>query len=387
MFRQLDAMGLQVPAGEVAVTAGSRGIDRIPDILRAVGDWLRARGAQPFLVPCMGSHGGATEEGQRAMLEGLGMTPAATGMAIRSSMDVVKVGAVSTGDVWIDRHCHEAAGVLLVNRIKLHTAFAGPLQSGLVKMMVVGMGKAPSARTFHSATPAGMAAMLPDMARCLLATGKGLGGLAILEDGYDRVAELHGVRADALLAREPELLERHRRYFPSLPADQLNVLVVDSIGKDLSGTGMDTNVIGFRGIRSAEDLPGPRIEAIAALNLSARSQGNAIGIGLADVVTRRLRDAMDEAKTFANVFTTGAMRRMAIPCTLRDDAELVARLRERYGDARWLFIPDTLHLGTLYATEDLASELAAHPRCAVEEARVALSFNAQGRHQLDFASP
>jgi hypothetical protein len=383
VHEQLDALNLDVPRGDVGITAGSRGIANIPAILRAAGDWLRERGARPFLFPAMGSHNGGTAEGQRAMIESLGMTEEATGMPIRASMDVVKLGTVSTGDVWMDRIAFESAGVLVVNRIKLHTCFAGPIQSGLTKMMVVGMGKIPSATTFHNAPTPQMKDMLLEMGQVVLDSGKILAGLAILEDGFDQTAELRAVRPPDILRRERELLERHRHYFPRLPLDRINVLVVDEIGKTYSGTGMDTNVIGYRGCRDGEDLTRPVIRVIAALGLAEASHGNAIGVGLADFITRRLRDSIDEQKTFLNSFTTGHMERVKIPATFRDDQELVEKLTERYGETGWVFIPNTLHLETLYASEDLREQLEANPICQVDAEPVELQFNA-GRHQLTF---
>jgi len=384
VFRQLDGLGAR-PRGRIAITAGSRGIANIVRITKAAGDWLRRNGAEPFLVPCMGSHNGATAEGQRAMIESLGLTEAATGMEIRSSMDVVKIGTVSSGDVWMDRNCFESDGVLVLNRIKLHTCFSGPVQSGLTKMMVVGMGKIHSASTFHSAPTAEMKDMLLEMGGLLVASGKIFGGLAILEDGFDRTAELHAVAASDILSREPALLERHRHYFPALPCDDLQVLVVGGIGKTFSGSGMDTNVIGRRGINGYEDLDRPRIQVIAALSLSQASHGNAIGVGLADFITRPLRDAIDERKTFLNVYTTGEMRRMAIPCTLENDREVVEKIRGRFGDRGWMFIPNTLHLETLYCSEDVADELRSHPRCKVSETPVPVEFT-QGKLTL-FSTP
>jgi hypothetical protein len=380
---QLDGLQLKVPRGDIGITAGSRGIANIGAITRAAGDWLRDRGARPFLFPAMGSHNGGTAEGQRAMIESLGMTEAAMGMPIRSSMDVVKLGTVSTGDVWMDRQAFESAGVLVLNRIKLHTCFAGPVQSGLTKMMVVGMGKTPSATTFHSAPTLQMKHMLLEMGQVVLASGKIWGGLAILEDGYDQTAELHAVRPAEILEVEARLLERHRHYFPRLPLDELNVLVVDSIGKNFSGTGMDTNVIGYRGVRDGEDLTKPFIHVIAALNLSPESQGNAIGVGLADFITRPLRDAIDEQKTFLNSFTTGHMGRAKIPATFRDDEELFRRLADRYGAAGWMVIPNTLHLETLYASANLREALSANPTCTVELQPVEVKFS-NGRQQLSF---
>ena len=367
VFRQLDRVSAKPPQGRVAITAGSRGISNLLRITKAVGDWLRANGATPFLAPAMGSHNGGTAEGQRKMIESLGLTEEATGMEICSSMEVVRVGTVATGDVWMDRYCYEAAGVLVLNRVKVHTCFSGPVQSGLTKMMVVGMGKTRSAATFHSLPSPQMKHLLMEMGALILDSGRIFAGLAILEDGFDETAELHAIPASEILQREPALLQRHLEYFPTLPCDALNVLVVNEIGKTYSGTGMDTNVIGRRGVNGFEDLPRPAIHAIAALNLSPASQGNAIGVGLADFITRRLRDAINEEKTFLNTFTTGDMRRMAIPCTLRDDDEVIEKMRERYGSAGWMFIPNTLHLETLYATEDVAAELRENPRCLVDE--------------------
>ena len=384
VHRELDSLGITPPRGEIAITAGSRGIDNIAAITRAAGDWLRQHGACPFLTPCMGSHNGATAEGQRAMIESLGLTEEATGMEIRSSMDVIKIGEVATGEVWMDRHCFEAAGVLVLNRIKLHTCFSGPVQSGLTKMMVVGMGKIQSAETFHSAPTPVMKDMLLEMGACVIASGKIFAGLALLEDGFDRTAEIHALHPGKVIEQEPSLLERHRTYFPTLPVDELNVLVVTEIGKTFSGTGMDTNVIGYRGVNGHEDLARPRINTIAALGLSNATQGNAIGVGLADFITRRLRDSIDEQKTFTNVFTTGDMRRMAIPCTLRDDREVVERMTERYGENGWIFIPNTLHLETLYASTDLATTLEGNPRCKVDHKPIPLTFNAKGRLELTF---
>ena len=381
VYRALDKMGKEPPQGEVAITAGSRGISNLVAITKAAGDWLREHGAKPFLVPAMGSHNGATAAGQQKMVESLGLTPASTGLEIRSSMDCVKLGTVDSGDVWMDRHCYESAGVLVLNRIKLHTCFSGPVQSGLSKMMVVGMGKIRSAETFHSARPDRMPRILEEMGSLLVQSGKIFAGLAILEDGFDATAEVHALPGDQILTKEPTLLARHRHYFPALPCQDLNVLIVDEIGKTYSGTGMDTNVIGRRGVHGFEDLTQPKIKIIAALGLSAQAQGNALGVGLSDFITRRLRDSIDEKKTFINAFTTGDMQRMAIPCTLKDDEELIEKIRERFGNNRWMFIPNTLHLEKIFVSEDLAKELQGHPRCRVSPTPTPLSFS-NGRLSL-----
>ena len=375
VFRQLSSLQLSVPAGDVAITVGSRGISSIPIIIKACGDWLKQQGARPFIVPAMGSHNGATAAGQQSMVESLGITEAAMEMPIRSSMEVVRIGDVRTGPVFMDRYCYEAAAVLVVNRIKLHTCFSGPVQSGLTKMMVVGMGKIRSAQTFHSAGAVAMKDMLLEMGQFVLDSGRILAGLGILEDGFDQTAELHAIRPAEILQRERELLQHHRHYFPSLPVSDLNVLIVRSIGKTWSGTGMDTNVIGRRGIRDFEDLDRPRIRIIAALELSPSSQGNALGVGNADFITQRLRDAIDEHKTLINTLTTGDMDRAKIPATLSDDEVLIRTIAERYGTSRWMLIPNTLHLDELLVSADLCDELSALPGCRVEPAAIPLQFH------------
>ncbi len=375
VFRQLSSLQLSVPAGDVAITVGSRGISSIPIIIKACGDWLKQQGARPFIVPAMGSHNGATAAGQQSMVESLGITEAAMEMPIRSSMEVVRIGDVRTGPVFMDRYCYEAAAVLVVNRIKLHTCFSGPVQSGLTKMMVVGMGKIRSAQTFHSAGAVAMKDMLLEMGQFVLDSGRILAGLGILEDGFDQTAELHAIRPAEILQRERELLQHHRHYFPSLPVSDLNVLIVRSIGKTWSGTGMDTNVIGRRGIRDFEDLDRPRIRIIAALELSPSSQGNALGVGNADFITQRLRDAIDEHKTLINTLTTGDMDRAKIPATLASDEVLIRTIAERYGSSRWMLIPNTLHLDELLVSADLCDELSALPGCRVEPAAIPLQFH------------
>ncbi len=374
VIKQLDSLNIDIPQSDVAITAGSRGITDIVQITSTVGKWLKKKGARPFLVPCMGSHNGATAEGQKEMVETLGMTEQATGIPIRMGMDVVKIGTVKSGDVYMDRRCWESAGVFVVNRIKLHTCFSGPVQSGIIKMMVVGMGKIESARTFHAAPVKEMKDILLEMGQLILGSGKILAGIGILEDGFDQTAEIHAIRGKDIMEKEPVLLEQHKKYFPRLPVKNLNVLVIDEIGKTYSGTGMDTNVIGYRGVKGGEDLDCPSIRIIAAMSLYKESRGNAIGVGLADYITRRLRDEIDEHKTFINVFTTGEPARGKIPLTFETDAELISSLRNKYGEKRWMFIPNTLRLDSIYVSEDLVDEIHAADNCSIDSTPVELMF-------------
>jgi hypothetical protein len=388
VYEQLDRLKIAVPRGDVALTAGSRGISNIATILRAAGQWLRDHGARPFVIPAMGTHNGGTAEGQVAMLASLGITEKSLDMPIRASMECVKIGTVPSesaagSDVWMDRFAYESAGVLVVNRVKLHTSFSAPVQSGLAKMMTVGIGKVGGARTFHDTPTAMLPARLLAMRDVVIASGKICAGLAILEDGYDQTAELHAVKPQDFAEVEPTLLARHQHYFPRLPLDDINVLVVDTIGKTYSGTGMDTNVIGYRGTREYEDLDRPRIRIIAVLNLAEASHGNALGVGLADFITTRLRDSIDEEKMFLNAFTTGHMQSVKIPLAFRDDQELFERLADRFGTHGWLVIPNTLHLETLYASPDLRGALEANPICRIDGQPVPVAFSG-GRHQLSF---
>lgn len=380
----LDTLPREVPQGPIAITAGSRGICNIAAITKAAGDWLRSHGAKPFLVPCMGSHNGATAEGQQAMIESLGLTEQAMGMPIRSSMDVVEIGETFTGPITVDRNCHEAAGVLVLNRIKLHTCFTGPIQSGLMKMMTIGMGKINGARTFHKVPTNDKADAIIAMGKAIVGTGKIFAGLGILEDGYDQTAELHALLPEDFIAEEPKLLDHYtNKYFPKLPIDELDVLIVNEIGKTFSGLGMDPNVIGRRGIEGIPDFPSPRIGSIAALELTPASQGNALGFGLGDCITQRLHDAIDFEKTRINAETTGDMDRIKMCHVAKDDSAALDWCAERSGTDRWLIAPNTLHLDSMYASEGLVDELQSNANCEVLDESVTPVYS-DGKLQLKF---
>ncbi len=357
-----------VPQGPIALTGGSRGIANLPEIFLSAGKWLRDQGAEPFVVPCMGSHNGGTAEGQQQMLESLGLTEEAMQMPIRSNMDVRGIGSVTLGNgsettVWMDCHCYDAEAILVINRIKLHTSFGGPpygknCESGLVKMMTVGMGKIEGAKSFHAASTIDKPSMLSAMGEQVVNTGKIWGGLGILEDGYDNTAEIHGIKADEILEREPTLLAHYAEtYYPRLPFNELDSLIVETMGKNYSGTGMDTNIIGRRGLEDADDPPIPEIKCVAALDLSEVSQGNAVGVGLADVITRRLADKINVEKTNLNAETAGGPAKGIIPHTVTDDAEVYDWINAKVGCERCVVIPNTLHLNKFYTSPDLIEEL------------------------------
>jgi hypothetical protein len=282
----------------IAIAVGSRGIANLTAIVGEVVAWVREHDAEPFLVPAMGSHGGATAEGQRKLLEGFGLTD------IESSMEVVPLGA----DAFMDRRAFESDGVILINRVKPHTSFHGLYESGLMKMLAVGLGKHRGAEALHRRGVAGLRDGIPAVARQVLATGKILFGVAIVENAYD---ETLLVKATCRIPEdEPALLELARVNMPSLPVEDLDLLIVDEIGKEISGTGMDTNVIGRMRIAGEPEPVSPRIQRIFVRDLRGDS---AYGIGLADVTTRQLVEKADWNVTRINAETSGFPLRVKLP--------------------------------------------------------------------------
>ena len=280
------------PGGRIAITVGSRGISQIAQIAGAAVDAVRGLGFRPFVVAAMGSHGGGTADGQRALLAELGVTEAALGCPIHSEMDTVEVGTNSFGlPIHVDRNAFEADGIILLNRIKPHTSFTGRYESGLLKMLSIGLGKRQGAAQVHKLGLPGLRAMLPEVGAFLLVRTRVVLGVAILENA--RANTRRGSwpsNRDELLDVEPRLLDeaRGRSWHQWLPFDQIDVLVVGELGKNYSGTGLDPNVIGRQRVETMPDLPRPVITRLAVLDLSVETRGNALGIGLADLTTERL---------------------------------------------------------------------------------------------------
>jgi hypothetical protein len=350
-------LGPRVRGRRIAVTAGSRGIRDIAPVLRAAVAHLRELGAEAVVVAAMGSHGGGTAEGQGRVLAHLGVTPQAVGAPISTAMDTEIIGHAADGlAAYCDRVAAACDGILVVNRIKPHTAFDEPFGSGLMKMLAVGLGKLEGAAQIHRQGPADLARAIQAVAQVHLDRGAVVAGLALVENAYDEAALVEAVPPDRLVARELALFHEARAMAPRLPVDELDVLVVDEIGKLYAGTGMDTHVIGRRRIPGLPEPSVPRITRIVALRLSPHSEGNAQGIGLADVTTRRLVDAMDRHATYTNTLTTTFLQRAFIPIMLDSDREAIAAALDTLGasdpaGARLVRIPNTLHLGRLLASE------------------------------------
>lgn len=349
---ELTSSGVVLKRGSrIAIAVGSRGITNLPLIVGEIVAWVRARGGEPFIVPAMGSHGGATAEGQRKILESYGIAAA----PIVSSMEVARLGL----DAFMDREAFQSDGVILINRIKPHTSFQGVHESGLMKMIAIGLAKDAGARAIHRFGVEGLRELMPRVARTILASGKILLGIAIVENAYDETMVVRAIPAARIPDEEPALLQLARRNMPSLPVTELDVLVVDQIGKDISGTGMDTSVIGRLRIAGQPEPTSPRIKRIVVRDLSAGSGGSAYGIGLADVTTRRLADKTDWQVTNANVQASGFTERGKLPHVAEtDEAALEFALRGLAPDmARIVRIRNTLHLETMLVAESVLEEL------------------------------
>ncbi len=362
--RQLAGCGVAIPrGGRIAIATGSRGIANIALIIRQVVRWVRGQGGEPFIVPAMGSHGGATAEGQRRVLEGYGITEAHCGAPIRSSMKVVDVPA---GDVpvpvYLDRHAAGADGIIVVNRVKPHTSFHGTYESGLMKMLAIGLGKHAQALAIHDLGVAGLRDVMPRVARAILATGRVLLGVAIVENACDRTMRIDAIPGRRIPAAEPPLLDLARDNMPYLPADDIDILIVDRIGKDISGVGMDTTVIGRLKIAGQPEPDRPRVRMIVARDLSPGAHGNALGVGLADVTTRRLFEKIDLRATYENVVTTRFLERGKIPIIADTDRQAVEIALRGCGlhvaaNARIVRIRDTLHLADVLVSPAVLADL------------------------------
>jgi hypothetical protein len=362
--RGLPTLGIKTGA-RIAVGVGSRGITNLVRVVSATVALLKEAGARPFLFPAMGSHGGATPEGQRGVLEDYGVTEASCGAPVRPSLDTRVLG---TSDDGVPAHCSVEAldsdGILLVNRVKPHTDFQGTLGSGVIKMTVIGLGKQAGASACHRASSRlGHERVLRGVFRILVRKAPVLGGVALVEDARHRTARVEVIPAVELEARETVLLDEARRLMARLPFEKVDLLVVDRIGKDVSGAGMDPNVTGrtVHGYSSRLSDPAPVVRRILVRDLTPASHGNAIGIGTADFATARLVNKIDRESTYMNALTALSIQSIKIPPYFETDREAVAQAVASlaYADvatARVVRIVDTLTLETVEASEALAAE-------------------------------
>ncbi len=345
------------PGDRIAITAGSRGLARYGEIIGEAVRWVRDRGGEPFLVPAMGSHGGGTVQGRLDILAHLGITPESTGAPIEDGEDVIKTGQAGNLPLYTDSRAAAADGIILVNRVKPHTAFHGNFESGLIKMLVVGLGKVPGAAVFHEQPVETLSWFLADLGGLALERLPVIGGIALVENADEEVAVLEGIPRDRIMEREPILLQHARSLMPRLPFSGADILVVDEMGKNFSGTGLDTNVIGrfsVTGDYSRADQPAKRVFVRA---LSPASEGNANGVGVADFITRRLEQAIDRRATYLNALTTGYLRRVMLPLVFDTDREALQAaalsLKKSLEECSLGWIPNTLHLKEILVTPGL----------------------------------
>jgi hypothetical protein len=302
------------PGARIAVAVGSRNIANLVPAVKTVVSELKKAGAFPFILPAMGSHGGGTAEGQKNLLASLGITEASTGAVVDATAEAVKVGHTAVGQAVYQNSLAAASdGVVLVNRIKEHTSFEGKFESGIAKMLVVGLGNPAGAAFFHENGPDKLGIMLPEMTAVAIKNTPLLFAVALVENARRQTVLIEGLKPEDILTREPELLKYAKSLTPSIPFSQIDLLVVDEIGKNFSGTGMDTRVIGRLRIPGKREPVSPQIKRIVALNLSDGSEGNAYGVGLADFTTACLVEKMNRRVTYINALTTGFLERVKIP--------------------------------------------------------------------------
>lgn len=374
------------PGARVGITAGSRGIAGVAEVCRAAVETLKEAGYEPFLFSSMGSHGGGTAEGQRDLLTSLDVTEEKVGAPVSCSDEVVELG--ETGPplaglpVYVAREAVESDAVLVLNRVKPHTSFHGPHESGLLKMLAVGMGRAKGATMVHRLGWDRMSDSVAAIGGAVLDRLRILGGLALVENAREETAVVEGLAPGDLLGGEARLLKTAWSLMPSLPVDDIDLLVVREMGKDYSGTGMDTNIIGRLRLEGIPEPERPRIKYLAVLELSEASHGNATGIGLADFTTERLVARVDRKATYLNCLTTGGPIRAAIPMIYPTDedlfeAALQALKPDSPEDVRLVIVDNTLHLGTSWLSENLAGEL--KEGAGVVGEPVELGFDTTGR--------
>jgi hypothetical protein len=390
---ELSRIGLDQkvrPGQSVAITAGSRGIANIDVIIKAAVQFFQKIGAKPFIVPAMGSHGGGTPEGQRAIIEGYGITEEFCGCPIKSSMETIVVCQTAEGfPVHFDKHASQADHVLVVGRVKPHTDFVGEVESGLMKMMLIGLGKHEGAKVYHRAIlDYSFPQIVRSVAGHVLERCRILAGLAIVENGYDETAKIAAVGAAELEVRERELLKLARKWMPKLPFQAADILFIDELGKNISGAGVDTNVVGrkFQFHQAAPDEY-PKVKRIVIRGLTEETHGNASGIGLAEFCTTRAMNQVDPVKTRINCLTSGNVAACMVPVNFDTDREILNEALPTIGltqpiDAKILWIRNTLQLAEVECSQAYLDEARKRDDLEVLTELRELPFDADGNLPL-----
>ena len=374
------------PGQTVAVTVGSRGIANMALIIKSLAAELKALGAEPFIIPAMGSHGGGTAEGQRAIVEGYGVTEEYVGAPIKATMEVEQIGQTPEGvPVFCDKYAYEADHVAVVNRVKPHTDFFGPIQSGLHKMMLIGMGKHHGAQIYHRAIQDySWDHIITAVGREVIKKCKVVMGLALIENQLDQTASIHGVKPNEFYRKEVELQALSQSLMPRIPFDKLDLLIIDQIGKNISGAGMDTNIIGRKyNDHRADPSETPKVTRIYVRGLTEETHGNASGIGLAEFCHQRVVDQMDRAVTDLNCICGFHPSGAAVPITLPSDALAMETALSTVGyvepeKAKVVWIKNTLDIGVIAASEALADQVRDRADLEVIAPAATLAFDDNG---------
>ena len=367
----------------VAIGAGSRGVANIDTAVRATVQALRERGAEPFIFPAMGSHAGATAEGQQALLAGYGITEDGVGAPVRASMDTVQIAEMADGTpLHIDRHAHDSDGIVLINRIKPHTTFRGAIESGIAKMIVIGMGKIQGATHMHWHGMDRFPEVLPKAATAIMENSSFLFGVGMVENAYDQTAIVETLLPNTLLEREAELQAKAKSLMGRLYFSDIDLLLIDQMGKEISGAGFDPNITG-RNNRGVTGFDDPRVQKIVVLGLTDKTKGNATGLGLADVITKRLFDAIDYPATYGNVITSAYLDGALIPISMPTDQQAIqlavkTLIRVKQGEARIVRIRDTLSLDKIAVSEPMLAEVDQHADMSVTGEAEPFAFAADG---------
>jgi len=381
-MRSLKLADRVKPGQTVAITSGSRGVANIDRITKAVVDELKTLGLKPFICPTMGSHGEATAEGQLKILEHYGITEATMGCPMKSSMEVVEIGKVKGTTVFCDKNAWGADHIVVIGRVKTHTDFDGEIESGLYKMMAIGLGKQHGAENYHRAGHHySYAEIFPLVGQAVLDSGHVLFGLGIVENGHDQTAKVQAIPPKDFAPAEKALLKEAKAWMARLPFEKLDVLIVDELGKNISGAGMDPNVIGRASVQKPAGKPHIRI--LFVRDITPEAEGNAIGVGFAEMTTKRLVRKINYAAMHMNAITSGVAEAAKVPMAFDTDRQAIETALGMIGltppeQARVVRIKNTLHLTEIDCSEALLAEVKGHKRLTPATAPAAMTFDAQG---------
>ena len=370
------------PGMHIAITAGSRGVANVDLTTKCIVDFVKEKGAEPFIVPAMGSHGGTTAKGQKAILEGYGITEEDMGCPIRSSMEVKKIGLTEDGrEVFIDKYAAESDGIILGCRIKPHTAFRGPYESGIMKMMAIGLGKQHGAEVCHEAGFKNMAKNVPLFGKAIIKNAPILFAVPTIENSYDETCKIVAVNADEIEEKEPDLLKEAAANMPRILVDSCDVLVVDQIGKNFSGDGMDPNITGT--FCTPYATGGIQAQRVCVLDLSPETHGNGIGLGYSSATTKRVFDKLDLASMYPNAITCTVLGGVRIPIIMESDREAIqvcVRTCNEIDKAspRIVRIPNSLHIEHIMLSESYYEEAVKNENIEIESQPEYLPFAEDG---------